>query len=68
MDEKLMIIQERMVLSWAQRSVLATGYYRIETELLTTRLQFIPAKEAKTSDNARKAVLETRDGGSSTAK
>ncbi|KAH8785517.1 FMN-dependent 2-nitropropane dioxygenase [Diaporthe sp. PMI_573] len=30
--------------------------------------KFIPAKEANTSENARKAVLETRDGGSSTVK
>ena len=57
-----------MVLSWAQRSVLATGGCRCETEVLTARLQFIPAKEANTSENARKAVLETRDGGSTTAK
>lgn len=56
------------MLSWVQRSVLATSGRRRETEVLTTRLQFIPAKEANTSENARKAVLETRDGGSSTVK
>lgn len=68
LGDKLMVIQEPMVLSWAQKSVLITRGYSCETEVLTTRLQFIPAKESLASERNRKAILETRDGGSSTVK
>lgn len=56
------------MLLWAQRSVLVTHDYRCDTEVLTIRLQFIPAKESLASERNRKAILETRDGGSSTVK
>lgn len=54
--------------SWAQRSVWVTRGYSCGTEVLTIRLQFIPAKESKASERNMKAVLETRDGGSTTVK
>lgn len=68
LGNKLMVIQEPTVLSWAQRSVLVTRCHSCETQVLTIRLQFIPAKESLASERNRKAILETRDGGSSTVK
>lgn len=56
------------MLSWAQKSVLATRNYSFKTKVLIITLQFIPAKESLASERGRKAVLETRDGGSTTVK
>lgn len=56
------------MLSWAPMLVLVICGYGCETEVLTINLQFIPAKESLASERGRKAILETRDGGSSTVK